>query len=112
MRAGQLDQRVTIERLQPGDDDGYGTGSYDEWVPLMTTWAAVEPLSGREYLSGLLPVATVTTRIRLRYRPGIKSTDRVMHEDTVYRIQSVIDIKSARHELQLMFQNNPPHCRR
>jgi SPP1 family predicted phage head-tail adaptor len=101
MKAGQLDQRVTVERLESTIDPDYGT-STDEWVPLMTVWAAVEPLSGREYLAGLMPVAAVTARIRLRYRPGILPTDRVMHEDVIYRIQSVIDIKSGHHELQLM----------
>jgi SPP1 family predicted phage head-tail adaptor len=101
MKAGQLDQRITVERLETTVDPDYGT-STDEWVPLMTAWAAVEPLSGREYLAGLMPVAAVTTRIRLRYRPGIKPADRVVHVGTIYRIQSVIDTKSANRELVLM----------
>jgi SPP1 family predicted phage head-tail adaptor len=108
MKAGQLDQRITVERLESTIDPDYGT-STDEWVPLLTAWAAwaaVEPLSGREYLAGLLPVAAVTTRIRLRYRPGIKPTDRVMHEDVIYRIQSVIDTKSANRELVLMCEGS------
>lgn len=44
----------------------------------------------------------VTTRIRMRYRPGITSADRVIHEGTTYGITSVIDYKSANRELVLM----------
>lgn len=100
MNAGQLDQRVTVERASSGTDD-YGeviTG----WTPVCTTWATVEPLSGREYIAAMSAQSEVTTRIRMRYRPGITSADRVIHEGTVYGITSVIDYKSANRELVLM----------
>ena len=47
-------------------------------------------------------VSAVETRIRLRYRPGVVSSMRVIHGDTVYGIEAVIHVKSARRELQLM----------
>ena len=53
-------------------------------------------------MAGLLPVSAVTTRIRLRDKPGIKPTDRVMHENVSTRIQSVIDLKSGHRKLVLM----------
>lgn len=49
----------------------------------------------------------VTTRIRLRYRPGITSADRVNHEGTLYNITSVIDYKSRNRELALMCKAQP-----
>ncbi len=100
MITGQLDQRVTVERASTGVD-GYGeviTG----WTPVCTTWATVEPLSGREYFAASAAQSEVTTRIRMRYRPGITSADRVIHEGTTYGITSVIDYKSANRELVLM----------
>lgn len=100
MRAGQLDQRVTVERLQQGQDElGQPVTT---WAPLYTVWAAVEPLSGREYIAASAALSEVTTRIRLRYRPGITPADRVNHEGTLYGITSVIDYKSANRELVLM----------
>jgi hypothetical protein len=40
--------------------------------------------------------------VRLRYRPGITSADRVIHGAVTYNITAVIDIRSARRELHLM----------
>ena len=100
MRAGQLDQRIIIER-QENTYDVYGQ-PVTEWVMHHAAWAAVEPLQGREYVAMMVAVSEVTARIRLRYVPGIDSTMRVKHGTDTYGIQSVIHVKSAQRELQLM----------
>jgi len=46
--------------------------------------------------------AKTTIRVRLRYRPGITADMRVKHGTVYYRIESVIDVRSKRRELQLM----------
>jgi SPP1 family predicted phage head-tail adaptor len=99
--AGRLDQRVTLERLQPGEPDDYGT-TVDEWVSLGTVWAAVEPLAGREYFAAGLMLSEVTTRITLRHRAGLTVEDRVTHDGRPYNITSVIDYRSQKRELVLM----------
>ena len=100
MKAGQLDQRVTIER-QSQETDPYGQ-PIAEWLAIVNTWGAVEPLAGREYIAAMAVQSDVTTRVRLRYRPGITSADRVVHEGRLYNIVSVIDVRSDHRELQLM----------
>ena len=100
MKAGALDQRIVIERLVEGYDE---LGQpINDWLPIVTTWAAVEPLVGREYIAAAAVQSEVTTRIRLRYRPGITSADRVSHEGREYNIVSVIDHRSDHRELVLM----------
>ena len=100
MNSGQLGQRVTLERLETGADQlGQPVTT---WTPLYTVWAAVEPLTGREYIAATAAMSELTTRIRLRYRPGITPADRVNHEGRVYGITSVIDYRSANRELVLM----------
>lgn len=100
MKAGQLDQRVTVERLVQGYDEiGQPVNS---WLPIFAAWAAVEPLVGREYIAAQAAQSEVSTRIRLRYRPGITSADRVIHEDRSYNITSVADVHSDHRELVLM----------
>ena len=100
MKAGALDQRIVIERLVEGQDE---LGQpINQWLPIVTTWAAVEPLVGREYLAAAALVAEVTARIRMRYRPGITAADRVIHDGTVYGVTSVADVHSSRRELVLM----------
>ena len=100
MKAGQLDQRVTVERYTSTEDE---LGQpIEAWAPLFTCWAAVEPLQGREYLAAAALVSEVSARIRMRYRPWMTSQDRVIHEGTTYGIESVIDVRSANRELHLM----------
>lgn len=100
MKAGQLDQRVTVER-NTTTTDGWG-GVTTTWAPLFTCWAAVEPLTGREFLSAQAAQSEVTARIRMRYRPGVTAQDRVIHEGTTYGIESLIDVRSQGRELVLM----------
>ena len=100
MKAGDLTERVTVERF---------TATYDElgqpiesWAPLFTCWAAVEPLQGREYIAAQALQSEVTTRIRMRFRPWMTAQDRVIHGGKTYNIVSVIDVRSGHRELVLM----------
>ena len=100
MRAGDLDQRVTVERYTSTEDE---LGQpIESWAPLFTCWAAVEPLTGREYLAAQAAVSEVTARIRMRFRPWMTAQDRVIHEGTVYQIESLVDVRSGNRELVLM----------
>lgn len=99
MKAGALDQRIVIERLVEGYDE---LGQpINTWLPIVTTWAAVTPLVGREYIAAGALLSEVTARVRMRYRPGITAADRVIHGGKVYGITSVADVHSSRRELQL-----------
>ena len=100
MKAGQLDQRVTVERFTSTTDE---LGQpIETWAPLFTCWAAVEPLTGREYIAAQAAVSEVTARIRMRFRPWMTAQDRVVHNGTTYGIVSVIDVRSDHRELHLM----------
>ena len=109
MRAGQLTQRVSIERrLDTLDELNQPIG---QWVSIVTTFASVEPLSGREYFAAAAMQSEITTRVTLRYRPGvtsadyrpgITSADRINHNGKVYGITSVIDHRSDHRSLVLM----------
>ena len=100
MKAGQLDQRVTIERSTQ-TQNSWGEIIHT-WAPLVTVWAAVEPLIGREYMAAAAMQSDVSTRIRMRYRPGVTPADRVNHEGRAYNIESVVDVRSGNRELVLM----------
>ena len=100
MRAGTLDQRVELQELVEGFDD-FGQ-PINEWQTFLAAWAAVEPLTGREYLAAMQTASETTIRVRLRYRPGVKAAMRVKHGAKLYGITSVIDVKSTGRELVLM----------
>ena len=100
MKAGQLDQRVTVERFTSTEDE---LGQpIEAWAPLFTCWAAVEPLTGREYIAAQAAVSEVTAKIRMRFRPWMTAEDRVIHDGTTYNIVSLIDVRSDHRELVLM----------
>jgi len=100
MKAGQLDQRVTVERFSRTEDE---LGQpIESWAPLFTCWAHVQPLTGRDFIAAQAAMSEVKLKIIMRYRPGITPADRVSHGGQVYGIEAVIDVHSSRRELHLM----------
>lgn len=98
--AGKLDRRVSIERFT-SEQDELGQ-PVQAWTPLATVWAEVSPQAGREFVAAGAAQSELTTKIRIRYRPGLTSGDRVTHDGRVYNIASVIDYRSAKREIVLM----------
>ena len=112
MRIGPLRHRVLIEESvvdiadgivpagSSSDSDGDGAVDVDpqadgarteSWVPAFEYLsAAIEPLSGRDLIAAQAVQSEVTTRVRLRYRPGVTSAMRLRHRETIYDIKAVI----------------------
>lgn len=94
MRAGSLDDRVTIQRLVAGSPQVTGSGMPDEsWQTYATVYASVEPLNGRELFAAQEHHAEVTTRIRMRYREGVTAKMRITLDGEVYEIRSVLPFR-------------------
>ena len=98
--ASKLRHRITFQERATGQDE-FGQ-PIDTWQDICTVWAAVEPLSGREFWAAQQVQAEVTTRIRIRYRQGIRPEMRVLYDGRTYDIQTVIDPEERHVELQLM----------
>ena len=102
MRAGELRHRVTIQRqLVPGKDDL--NADIIEWADIATVWAAVEPLTGREYFAAQQVNAEITVRVRIRYLAGVNSSMRVKFGARYFYIEAPpININERNRELVLM----------
>jgi SPP1 family predicted phage head-tail adaptor len=100
MEAGRLRHRVTI-KSKSVTRDTFG-GETVSWTTTATVWAAVEPLTGREWLEGKQAAADVTTRIRMRYRSGISPEMQAVYGAHTYDILAVIQPEENRREIQLM----------
>lgn len=91
MQVGRLRQFVTFESLTVTlDTDG---AQQDEWIEefaghLIAAWIA--PLSGRELIAASAAGAKTSTRIVIRYLPGIDPKWRIRHRDVIYNVESVI----------------------
>lgn len=104
MRAGQLRQRVMLQRNGRHQDPDTGE-MISGWSNLTTNPipCSVEPVSGREFIAGQATQNEITARIVIRYRDGITSAMRAVHRSVTYNIEAVLpDKNSGREYLTLM----------
>lgn len=85
--AGKLRHRVTIQSLT---DVVTASGATSEtWVTVVTVWASVEYVRGREILRGHVIHGDSTHLITLRHRAGITRKHRILWG---VRVFDIIDI--------------------
>lgn len=97
---GEMRHRITFQR-EVKTPDGH-KGFTVAWQDMVTCWASVEPLSGREYFYSHQIKAEVTHRVRIRYRVDITTKMRIKHRDRVLEIESILDKKERREELEIL----------
>lgn len=100
MKAGQLDQRISLQRREQGEDEA--GQPFDTWVIVGSCWAAVRPLRGREIIAADAVTAVMDVRVTMRYRPDVTTAMRVLHGTETYNITAVVDVNSGNRELELM----------
>lgn len=61
------------------------------WQSFAEVWAAMKPLTGREYFSARQTAATITGRIRIRWLGGITTKMRVRFGQRLFDIQAVLN---------------------
>lgn len=89
MIAGQLRHRVVLQSVGSTLDD-YGDLS-NSWSTAATVWASIDPVSGTETdIAGEL-AGVVTHKIKMRYRSGITSQNRITFDSRTFQIESVAD---------------------
>jgi SPP1 family predicted phage head-tail adaptor len=99
MRIGDLRHRITFQREVKTADGSKGFTV--AWRDLISVWASVEPLSGREFFAAHQMKAEITHRVKIRYRTDITVKMRIKHRDRVLEIESIIDKKERREELEI-----------
>lgn len=92
---GELRHRITFQ-LQDLDSED------EDWKDIATTWANINPISGKEYYSAETINSDLTHKIRLRYRKGITPDMRIIYNDRIFYIISVINEYEKSTMLQLM----------
>lgn len=91
MKAGRLRHRVRIEALRDLLDssgqviqDPVSGEVSRAWILVAEVWAAVEPLSAREFIQSNATQAAVTARITIRYRENLDASMRLVHNGRIY----------------------------
>lgn len=94
---GSLNKRITfLQYANTTNDEGF---EIDGWTPVVTVWAAVKTLQGREYIAAATIQAERTTRFIIRYSKRMNSLlnnkMRVKYGGREFEIKSIINDNEA-----------------
>lgn len=101
MRAGQLRQRVLLQRKSYEQDQKSGA-MVETWQDVANVWASVEPLSVREFIASQAMQAGITARAVIRYRADMEATMRLIHRGKIYNIIGILADKNSGLEYQTL----------
>lgn len=86
IQIGRLDKRVLIQSFVPGTINEYGEDTPGTWSDIATVWAEVSYKSPQEKYEADQKVAYANVEITIRYRAGLKETDRIVYNGEIYGI--------------------------
>lgn len=101
MEAGKLRHYVTIQA--PTEKRDTHGGVVHTWLNVAVNIPArVEPLEGREYFDAMKVNGEVTHRVTMRYRNGLSSRSRLVHDGRTLDVVSTVSSDERRVKLVLM----------
>lgn len=100
LKAGKYNKVIGLQK-QVNEQNDYG-GIVSKWRTISNVRAAVEPLQGREFFSGAVPLGENIVRVRVRYGIEVDRTMRVKYGTRLLEITNIIDSKESHRELQLI----------
>ena len=101
MDFSKLRHRVTFQKPSGKTANGMGE-DVPVYVDFATVWAAVEPMTGREYSEAQKIRADTTYRVTVRYLAGVTPDMRIIHGGKTLNIASVLNIGERNVELQII----------
>ena len=103
MLAYKLKHRVDIQEIVYSIDSSSGARE-PIWVSILDKLepAAINPLSGKEFIASQSIQAGITTRITIRHRDNINATMRIVHGNTIYNIIAILPDPSLKRHINLM----------
>lgn len=94
MRAGELNQRVSLLRNEPDSDAA--NDLVDNWVSVSDHWASVRYVSGLATIRAGGELSIVKASIRMRMNRTLGAGMRIRHAEDVYTIEAVLPDKTGR----------------
>ena len=94
MRAGDLDQVITIERCSMSLDAN--RAPVETWVPLATVRAGIVTASAEEFMRGRGTTSQTSIVFRVRYLNDLTLVDRVIYYGDAYNIKDMRELGRAR----------------
>lgn len=101
---GKMRHRITFQKFS-GERDSFGDplqGDDAYWGDVATVWAAIDPISGREFYAAEQSQSEVSHKIRCRYRAGLDTAMRIVYGKRKFKIISLIDWEERHESLLIM----------
>jgi SPP1 family predicted phage head-tail adaptor len=98
--SGNLRHRVTFQRLTEATNEVGET--IQKLQDYRTVWAAIEPVTGREYYEAQKMQPELTYKITIRYLPDITPSMLIKYKDRLFQINDIINPDERNFTLQLM----------
>jgi len=89
LESGRLRHLIEIQSEVIAQDETTGVIT-KSWKTFEKVWAAVEPLSAREFIAAAGVQSKVTARIVIRSLSWVVPSMRIIHGDHVYNVEAVL----------------------
>ncbi len=87
--AGDLDQRIVIQRPDMVEDEGGGRSQ--GWTTVAEVWADAWPVGGQERAAAQRIEAATMVRFKIRNRSGLDTTMRVIWQGKAHNVRHLAD---------------------
>ena len=101
---GKMRHRITFQTFT-GEQDAYGDplqADDSNWKDTATLWAAIDPISGREFYAAEQSQSEVSHKVRCRYRSSLTTAMRIKYGKRIFQIISIIDWEERHESLLIM----------
>lgn len=100
LNPGKLRHKVSIEEKM--EEVSLGKRGAPTWISLLTRWAAIEPLAGRELEYARQIVADATHEVTMRYIDEITTDMRMEYKGRYFQIHNIANVGERNREMRLI----------
>lgn len=102
MRAGTLNKKIVFQgtTLSPNN---FGE-RVEQKVDVLTTWASIQTISGKEQFLSNQNYATLSHKLRCRYSDKINQKQTIKHKNREFEILAILNIFEKNKELEILVE--------
>lgn len=100
MRSGSLRNKI-IFQLQTDTQDDFGQ-PIQSWNDILTTWASINPISGKESFLANQKYSTVSHKLKVRYSTLMSVKQRIKYGTRYFNIINILDFEERKKEVLIL----------
>lgn len=107
---GKMRHRITFQSFT-GTTDSFGdplSADDSNWKNEATLWAAIDPISGKEFYAAQQSQSEVSHKVRCRYQSGLTTAMRIKFGARKFKIISIINWEERNESLLIMCRELVP----